>query len=362
MQPLSLFEHPPPGALTAYGWSPSVAARYQPHDHTDHHPVRIVRVDGASCIVATAAGVSECRAGPLELAPVTGDWGVARNEPRAGLVLAALLPRSTSLVRTNATSTGEQCLAANVDTVLAVHGLDRPHRVGRLQRLAILSWDAGVRPVIVLTKLDLAGTEEASIDVDDAIGRIHDVIHDIEVMAVSSMTGDGIPRLREKYIVAGHTIALVGESGAGKSSLANRLAGSDTQSTGATRRGDHKGRHTTTSRDLIPLPTGAVLIDTPGLRSISMPVATDGLTRAYADLDAYTAACRFRDCSHSVEPGCAIGEAIDDGRLSEERWQGYLKLEREMAFEARRVAVRKRKAETRSARRRRRAEPRVDEW
>jgi ribosome biogenesis GTPase len=285
---------------------------------------------------------------------------VARDTPDGGLVVHEVLPRTTIVLRGNATATGEQVLVANIDTMFILHGVDRPHRVGRLQRLAILSWEAGVHPVIVLTKTDLLGTDGAVIGVDDAIAEIKKVIHDIEVVSTSSLTGEGVEGLRP-HLSVGQTVGLLGESGAGKSTLINLLVEKDVQSTGVTRSGDHKGLHTTTSRDLVPIPGGAVLVDTPGLRSISMPVANEGLARAYADLETFAEGCRFRNCTHGVEPGCGIQAAIEDGSLAPERWDGYLKLQRAMAVEERRVAVRGRQAASRTARRRR-AERDADEW
>ena len=359
-EPQSL-NSPAAGALEAYGWTQAIADNYLAQAGPGDRLVRVARVDRASSVVATPTGVTECRSGPPELAPVTGDWAIARTTSDGRLALDRLLPRTTSVVRTNATSTGEQLLAANVDTMFILHGIDRPHRVGRLERLAILSWDAGVSPVIVLTKIDLAASDDAVISVDEAASEIDNVIFDIPVVPVSSLTGLGIDRLKP-YLLPGHTIGLVGESGAGKSSLANRLAADAVQATGATRHTDHKGRHTTTSRDLVPIPGGSVLLDTPGLRSISMPVAANGLARAYADLDALMTECRFRDCGHRAEPGCRIKAALRDGDLEPARWAGYQKLQREIAFEQRRVTERERRSESRSSRRRRQTAPSIDEW
>ncbi len=340
-----------PEWLAAYGWNPAVHARYQPFSSSETQLVRIVRVDRASCVVVTADGVAECRLGATDPSPVTGDWAAARRTEDGVPVLDAVLPRTTTVARRNAAASGEQVLVANVDGMLVLHGIDRPHRVGRLERLAILSWEAGVDPVIVLTKIDLRGTADASIDVGDAIAEIRKVIHEVDIVATSTATGEGVDQLAP-YLAAGRTFGIVGESGAGKSSLVNHLAGSAVQPTGATRRRDHKGRHTTTSRDLVPVPGGAVLIDTPGLRSVCMPVAREGLARSYADLEAFAANCRFRDCAHGVEPGCGVRAAIERGLLTAERWAGYQKLQREMAFEARRVEVRARRSERRRSRRR----------
>jgi ribosome biogenesis GTPase len=304
--------------------------------------------------------VTECRILP-PLTPITGDWAVARDSSAGQLALHHVLPRTTVVLRQNATSTGEQPLVANVDATFLLHGIDRPHRVGRLERLAILSWEVGVRPLIVLTKIDLEGTSEAVIGVSEAVAEINKILHDIEVIPVSSATGEGIEQL-EPHLPTGQTIGLLGESGAGKSSLINHLAGERLRSTARTRPSDHKGRHTTTSRALVPVPGGAVLVDTPGLRSVSMVAANTGLRRAYADLEAIADECRFRNCSHGVEPGCKIQAAIDDGLLAPERLSGYQKLHREMKFEAKRAEERARRAKSRTSRRRRREVPEADEW
>jgi ribosome biogenesis GTPase len=349
------------GALGEFGWNPSVSERYEPFDAPGSHLVRLVRVDRTSCVVVTHNGLAACRHGRRKLSPVTGDWAVGRVASDGELTLSAVLPRTTAVVRRNPTATGDQVLVANVDAMFVLHGIDRPHRVGRLERLAILSWEAGVPPVIVLTKIDLAGTDGAVIGVDDAIAEINRVVHDIEVIPTSTVTGEGFDRLGT-HLGPGRTVGVVGESGAGKSSLVNHLAGDAIQSVGRTRPGDHKGRHTTTSRDLVPIPSGAVLVDTPGLRSISMPVAEEGLARAYADLEVFTDECKFRDCTHDVEPGCGITAALEDGRLPAERWAGYLKLQQEMAAEAGRSAARERRAATRDSRRRRPPETSNDQW
>jgi ribosome biogenesis GTPase len=348
-----------PGGLGAYGWNPSVAARYRPYTDPHHVPARIVRVDRTTCRIMTPAGLERCRLASTAIQPVTGDWAVVGRAPDAAYTLIHVLPRSTAVVRANAAGSGEQTLAANIDTMFILHGLDRPHRVGRLERLAILSWEAGVEPVMVLTKIDLAGTPGAVIGVDEGIHEIGKTIPGVEIVPASAVTGDGTDRLA-RYLRQGQTVGLAGESGAGKSSLINHLAGNDLQATGRTRRGDHKGTHTTTARELVPIPGGAVLMDTPGLRSISMPSAQDGLARSYADLEEYASQCRFRDCAHRAEPGCAVQAAIADGRVAPERWTGYRKLQREMTHEAQRAVDRSRRAETRTARRRNRSGD--EEW
>lgn len=353
-----------PGALAAYGWSPRIAERFGDLDHLHRQPVRIARVDRDGCLVIAATGIARCRIpGSLPEAPVTGDWAVARVDPLSGLVLERVLARSTAVRRVNALGSGDQVLVANIDTMFVLHGLDRPHRVGRLERLSILAWDAGASPVIVLTKTDLAGTGEAVIGLDDAVAEIRRVLPAVDVCAVSAVTGAGIERL-DAYLTAGATVGLVGESGAGKSTLINRLAGDELQATGETRRGDHKGRHTTTARELVPLPGGAVLVDTPGVRTVAMPEAGRGVSRAHDDLESLFSECRFRDCRHRTEPGCAVRAALDDGRLDEKRWGSYQKLLKEMAHESRRTRERERRTASRDRKRRRVAPPLApdDEW
>ncbi len=335
-----------PGALAAYGWVPPLANRYPPLS-ADRQPARIVRVDrGRAAVVITPAGLADARLAPGADPPATGDWAVVRLRPDGGLVVDELLPRTSAVTRTNAASSGEQVLLANVETMFALHGVDRPHRVGRLERLCILSWDAGAEPVILLTKTDLLGTDGAAIGLVDALDEIGKVLRGVDVLPVSAATGAGIGQLGP-YLTPGATVGLVGESGAGKSTLVNRLVGEERQRTGATRRGDHKGRHTTTSRELIPLPGGAVLADTPGLRTVAMTGESAGLARAYDDLEELFTRCRFRDCAHRREPGCAVQAALAHGELSRQRWAGYQKLAREIAYEERRATQRAKRAEDR---------------
>lgn len=356
-------EYDPSGTLATYGWSESVLSSFQETADEGTVPVRVVRVDRGSYVVATASGVARCHpASATDPAAVTGDWAAARPRPGLGLVLDTLIPRTTEISRLNREGSGAQVLVANVDTMFVLHGVDRPHRVGRLERLCILTWEAGANPVIVLTKTDLLGTDEAVIGLIDAIEEIGKVIRGVDVMPVSSTTGAGVTQLGP-YLVPGTTIGVVGESGAGKSTLINRLIGAERQTTGRTRRGDHKGRHTTTSRELIPLGNGAVLVDTPGLRTIGMLGGEAGLARAYDDLEALFAECRFRDCGHDAEPDCAVTAALRRGTLDRARWDGYQKLLKEMAFEARRAEERERRAEAKeTGKRLRKVRKSIEEW
>lgn len=334
-----------PGELATYGWSPRIEEAFASHRRPDRLLVRVARVDRGQLAAATSAGLATVLTRDVEGGPpATGDWAVVRAAEDGTLLLDAILPRRSEVVRASADGTGDQVLVANVDTMLVLHGMDRPHRVGRLERLCILTWDAGAEPVIVLTKIDLLGSERAVIELEDAVSEIRRVLRQVEVLPVSSETGEGMEQL-EPYLVPGRTVGLVGESGAGKSSLINRLVGEDVRETGEVRRGDHKGRHTTVSRELIPLPAGGVLVDTPGLRMVSMPTSHDGLAEAYDDLEELFAQCRFRDCTHGSEPGCAVQEAVLDGSLGRQRWASYRKLQQEIAAETRRAEERERRAE-----------------
>jgi len=354
--------------LSRYGWTAEVQSQF------DSLPpgallARVARVDRGGYLVATAGGVERCYSvggerdqAWIDSQPVTGDWVAVRPEPGRGLVVEAVLPRRSAIKRLDPSETGEQVLVANVDTMFILHGLDRPHKVGRVERLCLITLDAGAVPVVVLTKSDLEGTDDAAIDLLEAIDEVANVVRDVDIVPVSSTSGSGIHQLAP-YLLPGHTVGLVGESGAGKSTLINRLAGDEVQETGDTREGDSMGKHTTTSRHLVPLPSGAVLIDTPGLRAVSMLGDQTGLEQSYADVEDLFELCRFRDCSHGAEPGCGVKEALASGELEEARWASYQGLLREMAFEAARTDARARNAEIKQLSKRiRKSKKNLDEW
>ncbi|HEX6421768.1 MAG TPA: ribosome small subunit-dependent GTPase A [Acidimicrobiales bacterium] len=233
----------------------------------------------------------------------------------------AVLPRTSLLTRRSARGDTPQRLAANVDAVLVVCGLDRPVRAGRVDRVITLARDAGAEPALVLAKADLA---------DDPGGRARAVSRahpGVDVVATSVVDGRGLDRLRA--LVAGRTVVLVGESGAGKSTLTNTLVGHEVMATGGVRAADAKGRHTTTTREAHPLPGGGVLIDTPGLRSVGLWADREAVAAAFADVDDLAASSRFTDCGHGGEPGCAVQAALADGTLAPERFAGWQALERE---------------------------------
>jgi len=266
--------------------------------------------------------------------PAVGDWVALRGE-----LAVAVLPRSSAFVRTVAGRTSAaQVVAANLDLVFVVDALIGEARLRRVERYLAVAWSSGATPVVVLTKSDLADDVAATVEQvrEDALG--------VDVLAVSSLTGDGIDAVRA-LLRAGRTAAMVGPSGVGKSSLVNALAGSPLADTGGIREHDGRGRHTTTARELHLLPGGGLLVDTPGMRELSLYDDTDGVDTAYADVALLAAECRFRDCGHRGEPGCAVAAAIDDGRLDPARYNAWRKLQAEAHRQLLRVDARARAAE-----------------
>jgi ribosome biogenesis GTPase / thiamine phosphate phosphatase len=299
--------------------------------------VRVVRADKGSVLVAPAddgpvrAELDRDGLAPLDgdrVVPTVGDW-VRVDDVDGAPHVREVLPRTSALVRDSAGATSrEQVLAANVDIVLVVEHLDPDPDLGRVERLLTLVWRSGALPVVVLTKADLV-PDPAAMAQDVARAALA-----VDVHAVSAATGQGLEPVRE-LLTAGTTLAVVGPSGAGKSTLVNALAGEERQRTAAVRDDDSRGRHTTTHRELVRLPGGALLIDTPGIRSLGVAGAADGIDTAFADIADLALTCRFSDCRHAGEPGCAIAAALSDGTLSADRLASHRKLEREAAYVAR---------------------------
>jgi len=280
--------------------------------------------------------------GPADL-PAVGDWvatspiGTANVDGGDPVVIQAVLPRraafgrntSDSSGRTGARARDDQILAANVEVAFLVAGLDGDFNLRRLERYLAVAYAGGTIPVIVLNKADIADDLEG---LRVAAGA---VAPGVEVRVISALTGDGVPSLERDHLPPGRTAVVLGSSGAGKSTLVNALVGSDRQRTSAVREADSRGRHTTTHRELVRLPGGALLIDTPGIRSLGVAGASDGLDPAFSEIADLAAGCRFRDCRHDGEPGCEVRAAIEDGRLDPDRLASQRKLEREAAHVAR---------------------------
>ena len=272
-------------------------------------------------MLAKIAGKLRFSAGGRADLPAVGDWVAADD----GAVIHAVLPRFSRFSRKVAgLVTEEQVVAANADTIFLVSGLDGDFNPRRLERYIMAAWESGANPVIVLNKADLCR------DLAEKLVEAEAVAMGVPVHAVSCASGEGLEALAP-YLGPGRTAALLGSSGVGKSSLVNRLVGRDVRLVNEVRADDNRGRHTTTSRELIRLPQGGLLLDTPGMRELQFWEAGEGLGEAFADLAALAAACRFRDCRHEDEPGCAVREAIAGGLLPPERLQSYHKLQKELA-------------------------------
>lgn len=258
--------------------------------------------------------------------PTTGDFVLIRYVPDGDSRIVRTLPRKTFFSRLDPTpGRGEQAVAANFDYVFIMQSLNHDFNEKRMERYMTLAWQSGACPVIVLTKADL------QTDYEDYILKVKTIAPKVEICVVSSKTGYGMDRL-EKYVQPGKTIVFLGSSGVGKSSLVNALAGEEIMGTNGIREADSKGRHTTTHRQLIILKNDAMLIDTPGMRSLGMWDVSTGLGEAFGDVEQYLGKCRFADCRHETEPGCAIKEAIENGSLSEARWKSYCKLKKEAKY------------------------------
>jgi ribosome biogenesis GTPase len=270
--------------------------------------------------------------------PAVGDWvALEPTRPEAGAddpaVISAVLPRRSSFVRSAADATrrtaghlaDEQVMAANVDVAFIVAGLDRDFNLRRLERYLAVAWSSGVEPVIVLNKADIAT------DLEGRLVAVQAIAPGVPVVVLSALTGDHLADLGV-HLAAGRTAVVLGSSGVGKSTLVNALLGEQRQATQTVREDDSRGRHTTTHRELFVLPGGALLIDTPGIRSLEVAGADDGVESAFDDIAELAMACRFRDCRHRDEPGCAVRAALTDGSLSADRLASHQKLERELAF------------------------------
>ena len=255
--------------------------------------------------------------------PTTGDFVMIDYVPNGDSRILSTLPRRTYFSRRDPDKgRGEQAVAANFDYVFLMQSLNMDFNPKRLERYLTLTWQSGAVPVVVLTKADLAE------DYSGYLAEVERVAAGVDIHIVSARTGFGMEGLR-KYLVPGKTIVFLGSSGVGKSSLVNALAGEEVMAAGEIRESDSKGRHTTTHRQLLRLRSGVMIIDTPGMRELGMWGVDGGLEEAFADVERYLGKCRFRDCRHDREPGCAIRLAIEAGELDESRWESYQKLKAE---------------------------------
>jgi len=321
-----------PAGLAALGWTPSRAAAFVRHAEAGHQPARVVIEERGLLRVATGSGETLATiAGrlrhdaELDLSvdlPAVGDWVALSGTPGDGPVVQAVLPRSSAIIRRAPTDRARptQVLASNVDVAFLVTSLNRDFNLRRIERYLAVGWESGATPVILLSKADLA---------DDVAGMVlaaEAVAPGAEVIAASAVTGAGLETVR-RHLGPGRTVVFLGSSGVGKSSLVNALAGEPLLTTASIREDDARGRHTTTRRHLLSL-GGGLVIDTPGLRELGLTDG-EGLAEVFDDLEVISSDCRFSDCRHEGEPGCAVRAAIADGRLDEARLVAYRKLERE---------------------------------
>ncbi|WP_371575617.1 ribosome small subunit-dependent GTPase A [Streptomyces sp. NBC_01314] len=332
--------------LVPYGWDAGWEAEFAPYAGQGLLPGRVVRVDRGLCDVVTPAGTVRADTefvvprDPMKVV-CTGDWVAVDPADSDPCYVQTLLPRRTAFVRSTSSKRSEgQVLATNIDYVVICVSLAVELDLGRIERFlalamsgsggeaplhaSALSWESGARPVVVLTKADLVPD---AVTLGHLVQDVETVAPGVAVLPVSSALGEGLDVLAA--VLSGGTSVLLGQSGAGKSTLANALLGEDVMDVQAIRDADGKGRHTTTTRNLLALPGGGVLIDTPGLRGVGLWDAESGVGQVFSEIEELAADCRFHDCAHIAEPGCAVLGAVESGELSERRLDSYRKLLRE---------------------------------
>lgn len=326
-----------PSTLEDLGWCQFFQEHFQTLKVPDSVPARVISESKGSFkvyfqhgeLTARISGKMRYHAEQVNDYPAVGDWVVVKplvKEQRG--IIHAVLPRKSKFSRKVAGErTQEQVISANIDTIFIVSGLDggRNLNLRRIERYLTLAWNSGASPVIVLNKVDLCP------DVERIVQSIEDIAPGISVHPVSAKERIGLDAL-SNYLTKGNTGAFLGSSGVGKSALINSLLGEEKQETGEVRQDNRMGRHTTTKRELILLPGGGIVIDTPGMREIQMWAGEEDLQGSFQDIELLAERCRFSDCSHNVESGCAVQAALDQGNLDPARFESYRKLQRELNY------------------------------
>jgi ribosome biogenesis GTPase len=321
--------------LQSLGWSDFFASSFEPYRQQGFTVGRVAIEHRNTYVLysehgelwAEISGKLRHSATERQDFPAVGDWVVIRtskSEQRA--IIHEILPRKSKFSRQTAGAiTEEQIVATNIDTVFLVSGLDGDFNPRRIERYLILAWESGAHPVIVLNKADLCH------NLEDCLDKVEAVALGVPIVVLSAAHNQGLDALTP-YLQVGQTVALLGSSGVGKSTLSNQLMGEAVQAVQSVREGDDRGKHTTTYRELILLPHGGLIIDTPGMREIQIWAANESLQETFADIEALAQQCRFRDCQHSQEPGCAVQQSLSEGRLDYSRFLNYQKLQKEMSY------------------------------
>ena len=327
-------------SLKRLGWNSYFAALWQGRERPEWLPARVISQQRG--LWRIAGDFAECwaeTAGTLRAAaetggdwPAVGDWVAAEMLSGGGRpLIEEVLPRRSKFVRKVAgRRMEEQVIAANVDTAFVVMALDGDFNVRRLERYLAQCFESGAKSIVVLNKADDCG------DLAARVAEVESIAAGVPIFSVSARTGDGVNAL-DTFLMPGQTIVLLGSSGVGKSTLVNHLLQREAQAVQSVRASDSRGRHTTTSRELFALPGGALLIDTPGLRELQLWGATEGVEQAFSDIEELAAQCKYGNCGHTTEPGCAVQAAIAEGRLDESRLENQRKLEREQEFLRRKI-------------------------